>query len=258
MDYNVVSSYNEFLNQMESCGFNDNQITLEPSSSNHDSYQSPSPVLQSRPSSLTNLRNIIVDGNSPPKEDLLKWSKLKHSSPTQSDSHQQQLLNLNLHRDINSYYDDLTGLIYRIPFNHGNHDSQIHPPNKDSIASNRSSFTFLPDEYHNFFPSGISSSTPPPPLQRSSSPFKVDKEFILSPIMNGSGFLHPHKDFEDDDGYFSDENEEDFDDGYEDYENIDDEFNPIMPGLFPKMEINDDDTFMKFDKLPLTPSFVSK
>lgn len=34
--------------------------------------------------------------------------------------------------------------------------------------------------------------------------------------------------------------------------------NPIAPGLFPKMNINDDHQFMKFDRLPIVPSYISK
>lgn len=32
--------------------------------------------------------------------------------------------------------------------------------------------------------------------------------------------------------------------------------NPLVPGLFPKMNLNDDETFLKFDKLPLNPSYI--
>ncbi|CAH2354139.1 hypothetical protein CLIB1423_14S02982 [[Candida] railenensis] len=34
--------------------------------------------------------------------------------------------------------------------------------------------------------------------------------------------------------------------------------NPIVPDLFPKMDLDDDEQFMKFNKLPLTPAYVSK
>lgn len=34
--------------------------------------------------------------------------------------------------------------------------------------------------------------------------------------------------------------------------------NPIVPDLFPKMDIEDDEQFMKFNKLPLTPAYVAK
>ncbi|ODV77095.1 uncharacterized protein CANTADRAFT_23925 [Suhomyces tanzawaensis NRRL Y-17324] len=34
--------------------------------------------------------------------------------------------------------------------------------------------------------------------------------------------------------------------------------NPVVPGLFPQMHIDDDAQFMKFDALPLTPSYVSR
>lgn len=36
----------------------------------------------------------------------------------------------------------------------------------------------------------------------------------------------------------------------------DEEQNPIVPGLFPAMNINDPDKFLQFDMLPITPSFV--
>lgn len=32
--------------------------------------------------------------------------------------------------------------------------------------------------------------------------------------------------------------------------------NPVVPGLFPKMDIEDEDQFLPFDKLPLNPSFI--
>ena len=36
----------------------------------------------------------------------------------------------------------------------------------------------------------------------------------------------------------------------------DEAINPLVPGLFPKMDINDEDNFLKFDKLPLNPSYI--
>lgn len=36
----------------------------------------------------------------------------------------------------------------------------------------------------------------------------------------------------------------------------DEEQNPIVPGLFPAMNINDPDKFLLFDRLPISPSFV--
>lgn len=32
--------------------------------------------------------------------------------------------------------------------------------------------------------------------------------------------------------------------------------NPVVPGLFPKMDIKDEDQFLPFNKLPLNPSFI--
>lgn len=34
--------------------------------------------------------------------------------------------------------------------------------------------------------------------------------------------------------------------------------NPVVPGLFPAMNVDDERQFIKFDKLPIVPSYISK
>ncbi|ODV65809.1 hypothetical protein HYPBUDRAFT_12438 [Hyphopichia burtonii NRRL Y-1933] len=62
-------------------------------------------------------------------------------------------------------------------------------------------------------------------------------------------------------------NDFDDDDDYDDYDEIEDEItdqidedelndNLICPGLFPSMNINNDDQFMTFDQLPLNPTII--
>ncbi|ABN64808.2 predicted protein [Scheffersomyces stipitis CBS 6054] len=152
MDYGTVESYHEFLNQMESCEFNNSLINLATSPS-PESFTPPIP-------STRHLASIAP----------------------------QQLLNLNLHLDVNTYYNKLTGLICQIPF-HGS-------------AADKDSFQSLA---HNVTQS------------------RTQKSFQET---------------------FAEDEE--------------DEMNPLAPGLFPKLNIGDDEKFMKFDTLPLTPSYVAK
>lgn len=56
-----------------------------------------------------------------------------------------------------------------------------------------------------------------------------------------------------------DEDEDEEEDEEEEEEDVDSEsLNAIVPGLFPKMDVNDNDKFMNLSTLPLTPTHVSR
>ncbi|KAK6458585.1 uncharacterized protein RJT20DRAFT_131751 [Scheffersomyces xylosifermentans] len=283
MDCNTVESYHEFLNQMESCEFNNSLINLatSPSPESFPNVAPPTPhgptavgttLSASGPTPIPtvphrtyphhshlNLARAEVRPQTPSGNSSLENGPAP-SSIRQGFEHpfwrakaatlrEPQLLNLNLHLDINTYYDKLTGLIYQIPFSHG--PESITKPvqlkeknefNEDFSKSNSLPFT------GKFIESAKSLSASP-----SCSDLFIHSASAPSPIYNE--FI-TRCDYErEDDEYYSDDGAELV---YDDEDDEDDEINPLAPGLFPKMNINDDEKFMKFDTLPLTPSYVAR
>lgn len=250
MDYGTVELYHEFLNQMESCEFNNSLINLATSPS-PESFTPPIP-------STRHLASIASRQTSPyrPRSPLERpsLSSMQNSDSLRQTnvalSRPQQLLNLNLHLDVNTYYNKLTGLICQIPFHGSAADKDLFQSLAHNVTQSRTQKSFqetfagqrspvlIPDAYLG----NVSSSA---------SPSCVDLSFNE---YVSTGCVYEEED--DDEFYYSDDG-----DGADlafDEEDEEDEMNPLAPGLFPKLNIGDDEKFMKFDTLPLTPSYVAK
>lgn len=134
-------------------------------------------------------------------------------------------LNLNLHLNINSYYDNLARS------NYPNIDSKLY-----NICNGHDSDTLAPTV----------PKKPPYHKHNAIQPDGLHRNIYMVQEMEDPYDVYTDDELENVNEYESEN------------ENDDEHENSIVPGLFPKMNTNDDVQFMGFDKLPLLPSYISK
>lgn len=134
--YNTVGLYHEFLNQMESCMFNDNLIDLSSSCSDNSNSIQEANNIRSNPISPNNtsikghspnndLNHATYSSNKPIfhdnpvktcEDNSIRHPHLHSNNSNSCNSHSS--VNLNLDLNINDHYDKLAGLISHQNSNH--------------------------------------------------------------------------------------------------------------------------------------------
>lgn len=220
-----VELYHEFLNLMGQTDYSDNQIVFNPSSSTETPNSNPKPT---------------------------------HPNPKQTTPMDSKGIIRTKSRSINN----LKQPEPQMPF------PNSYPPMTDSKLWHDHRLSVLRlDGPKSSLPVGQKSQASPK-ISPTSSHSSNYNEFINVNDFNIPLDLTHHYDLSLDDNlsilsYDDEEDEENYNllqqfvsQTCDSESNSDSGPNPLVPGLFPKMDINDEDNFLKFDKLPLNPSYI--
>lgn len=211
---NTVELYHEFLTQMESTDYSNNQIQLEP------------------------IVRMDIEGKEGETEGDRGYHKHKHSDKHNHKHKDHKHSDKHKHKHKDHKHSDHKHSDHKHNINIKT--SSINPPPSPPSPSSPSSPSIFPKPQMPLF------SNP------SHSCLSIDMPSSLAPS-DSNEFVNM-KDFEI--SLDLDQFDITLDDNVSviSYESD----NPVVPGLFPKMNIDDDDQFLKFDALPLNPSYISK